>query len=167
MHKIRAEEAKDITAIRDINVAAFKNHPHSQQTEHLIVDELREQGTLTLSLVAEFEGSVIGHIAFSPILVSNKDVQWHGVGPVAVLPEFQNKGIGSSLIREGLSRMKSLGSHGIVVLGDPAYYTRFGFAHNSEIAYPGPPADHFLCQAFKENVPAGTVSYHPAFDITP
>ncbi len=165
MHKIRAEEAKDINAIRDINIAAFQSHPFSQQIEHLIVDALRKANGLTLSLVAEFKGRAIGHIAFSPILVNNKDVQWHGVGPVAVLPEFQNKGIGSALIHEGLDRMKSFGSHGIVVLGDPAYYTRFGFEHDSAIMYPGPPADHFMCQVFSGNVPAGVVSYHPAFDI--
>ncbi len=166
MHKIRAEEAKDIAAIRDINIAAFENHPFSQQTEHLIVEELRKQGALTLSLVAEFEGRAIGHIAFSPILIDKKDVQWHGVGPVTILPEFQSKGIGSALVHEGLSRMKFLGSHGIVVLGEPVYYTRFGFAYNSTVTYPGPPADHFMCQVFSGSVPAGTVSYHPAFDIT-
>lgn len=166
IHNIRPEMSQDIDPIRIIHSLAFANHPFSQQTEHLIIAELRRKNALTLSLVAEFSGKAVGHIAFSPVFINGKDLGWHGLGPVGVLPEFQGKKIGSDLIRGGLRSLKSSGSRGVVVLGDPGYYTKFGFSAHDALTYPGPPADHFMCQMFSGHMPIGIVTYHPAFDIT-
>ena len=118
---IRAETDADIAAITDVTVAAFRTHPFSHQTEHLIVNALRAGNALTISLVAEVDGHVVGHIAFSPVTVSDGTRGWYGLGPVSVLPEQQRQGIGSALINEGLSSLKALGARGCALVGDPQY----------------------------------------------
>ena len=86
-------------------IAAFADHPFSQQTEHLIIDDLRKANALTVSLVAVVSDQVIGHIAISPVSISDGTSDWYALGPVSVLPEFQGKGVGSKLIKTGLSRI--------------------------------------------------------------
>ncbi len=110
---IRQELSTDIAAIDKLNYLAFKDHSHhapgAEPTEHLIVDKLRTTEALTLSLVVEDKSEkdeIVGHIAFSPITVDGKKTQWFGLSPVAVLPEKRGQGIGSVLIREGISLMK-------------------------------------------------------------
>src|SRR3972149_6525425 len=95
---IRPETLGDHESIRSILIAAFANHPYSHQTEHLIVDALRDADALTVALVAEVESKVLGHIAFSPVKINDTDCQWFGLGPIAVMPEFQRKGIGKILV---------------------------------------------------------------------
>ena len=87
---IRKEESTDIEAITQVTIAAFENHPISRQTEHFIINALRAAGALTISLVAEIDGQVVGHIAFSPIAISDDTTNWYGLGPVAVV-SGQNK----------------------------------------------------------------------------
>ena len=99
---------KDIEAITQVTIAAFENHPISHQTEHFIINALRAAGALTISLVAEIDGQVVGHIAFSPIAISDDTTNWYGMGPVSVLPAHQKQGIGTALIDEGLSLLKIL-----------------------------------------------------------
>lgn len=165
---IRDEEARDRDSIRRITQDAFRNHPFSEQTEHLIVDALREQGALTLSLVASEDGHIIGHIAFSPVRINDNFDGWYGLGPVSVSPNVQNRGTGSALVREGMRRMKEeKKAQGIVLLGDPGYYSRFGFEARPSLVFPGVPADHFLMKNFAGEIPSGTVSYHEAFYIKP
>ena len=89
---IRPETPGDHDSIRDILIAAFANHPYSHQTEHLIVEGLRADNALTLSLVAELDGNVVGQIAFSPVKIDGKDCGWLGLGPVAVSPSFSETG---------------------------------------------------------------------------
>ena len=103
---IRKETALDIEAITRVTIAAFKTLPISNQTEQFIIKALRTAGALTLSLVAEIDGRIIGHIAFSPVTISDGATGWYGLGPVSVLPEYQKQGIGKSLINEGLSLLK-------------------------------------------------------------
>lgn len=124
---LRKETVADIDAITEITIAAFKNHPISNHTEQFIINALRDADALTLSLVAEIEGRVVGHIAFSPVIISDGTKGWYGLGPVSVLPEYQKQGIGKSLINEGLSLLKELGGQGCALVGDPNYYKRFGF----------------------------------------
>ena len=131
--------------------------------EHLIVDKLRAANALTLSLVAEDQGQLIGHIAFSPISVDGKNGEWYGLGPVAALPEKQGQGIGSALIRKGIELMKEQNAEGIVLLGDPGYYSRFGFRNHPELIFPGVPAEYFMALPLKDMIPAGEVAYHPDF----
>lgn len=162
---IRKETPKDIDAIREVVSAAFANHPHSNQTEHLLVDRLRETGALRISLVAEIEGKVVGHIAFSPVAIAGHLCDWYGLGPVAVLPELQREGIGSLLINAGISRLHELGAKGCVLLGEPEYYQRFGFRVRDGLTLPGVPPEYFLALPFDEEEIRGEVSYDTAFEI--
>src|SRR5690242_30480 len=116
---IRPENSTDISAIRSLVTAAFRDAPRSQGNEADIVDELRIGGALTLSLVAEHEGKIVGHAAFSPVTVNAQDVGWFGLGPVAVLTAKRRCGLGAGLIEAGLKGLEKLGARGCVVLGDP------------------------------------------------
>jgi putative acetyltransferase len=122
---IRPETVGDIPAINRINTLAF-----NRKNEAQLVDTLRRENAVILSLVAVSEGQIVGHILFSPVLVTHDDSQWQaaGLGPMAVLPEFQNQGIGSALIRSGLDELKQHGHDVVIVLGHPEYYPRFGFS---------------------------------------
>jgi putative acetyltransferase len=119
---------------------------------------------MTISLVAEADGVVIGHIAFSPVTVDGRNEGWFGLGPVSVDPDRQGNGIGSRLVLEGLALLKANGAKGCVVLGDPHLYMRFGFEQNPRLRYEGVPPEYFMEQAFEFPVPEGCVAYHPAFD---
>jgi putative acetyltransferase len=164
---IRHETEMDIGAIWEVTKAAFENHPISHQTEHFIVNALRDAKALTLSLVAEAEGRVVGHIAFSPVALSDGSPDWYGIGPVSVLPELQRQGLGKSLIREGLSQVKDLGGKGCVLVGDPAYYERFGFRSLPNLVVEGVPKQYVLALSFEEAIPSGAVVFHDAFKATP
>jgi len=89
---IRKETASDVAAIAEVTIAAFKTLPISNHTEQFIINALRAADALTVSLVAEIEGRVVGHIAFSPVTISDGAIGWYGLGPVSVLPEYQKKG---------------------------------------------------------------------------
>lgn len=162
---IREEAPDDAMAVDDVIRAAFRDHPFSQQTEHLMVRGLRDAGALSLSLVATLEGRVMASLAFSCVTIDGVDAAWWGLGPVSVMPPYRRAGIGSALIRSGLRRLTERGVHGCVVLGDPAYYGRFGFAAQPGLVYPGPPADHLLALTLQGPAPAGEVSYHAAFAV--
>lgn len=110
---------------------------------------------------------MVGHVAFSPVTIDGRDLGWWGLGPVAVAPVEQRRGIGSSLIRSALRRLADAGVPGCVVLGDPAYYDRFGFAPRTGLVYPGPPLNHFMALPLTGVVPMGEVRYHSAFNISP
>ncbi|MBN1695747.1 N-acetyltransferase, partial [candidate division WOR-3 bacterium] len=109
---IREETTSDIDAISQVTIEAFKTLGVSNHTEQFIIKALRAAGALTLSLVAEIDGRVVGHIAFSPVTISDGVKDWYGLGPISVLPEYQRKGIGKALIQEGLSRLKCLDARG-------------------------------------------------------
>lgn len=160
---IRTETPDDAGAISSVHRQAFADHPHSDQTEHLIVERLRERGQLVVSLVAELGGAVVGHIALSPVLVDGLACGWFGLGPVGVLPACQGKGIGAALVEHGLAALREHGAAGCVVLGEPLYYGRFGFHAHENLRYPGPPPDCFMALAFHGALPSGVVAYDPAF----
>jgi putative acetyltransferase len=159
---VRPEQTGDIDAIRTLTETAFRTAPHADGTEHLIVDRLRAAGALTLSLVAETDG-VVGHVAFSPVTISDGSAGWYGLGPISVDPARQGEGIGTRLVREGLERLKALGAAGCVLLGDPAYYARFGFEADPKLVLEGVPPEYFQRVAFSPVYGGGTVSYHPGF----
>ncbi len=164
---VRPETPQDVEAIRRVNIGAFKNHPFSQQTEHLIVEALRAADALDTSLVAEFDGSVVGHIAFSRSQIGDKASGWYLLGPVAVLPDFQGQGIGRALIEAGLGALRSEGAKGCVLVGDPAFYTRFGFEQAPGVICAGVPDENVLCLRIAGPMPLGEVSHHPAFSVKP
>lgn len=160
---IRAERAADISAIRAVTQAAFAPIAYSDQTEHLIVERLRNSGALSISLVAEEAGEVVGHIAFSPVSISTGEPGCFGLGPLSVLPEHQAKGIGSKLVEAGLAVLNELGASACVVAGDPAYYGRFGFERVEGLSTEGIPADYFMALALRGSAPSGIVQFHPGF----
>jgi putative acetyltransferase len=164
MH-IRQERREDAREIHLLTEAAFKDAPHSGQNEARIVQALRSAGALTLSLVAIEDGEIIGHVAFSPVTINGASGDWYGLGPVSVRPDRQKRGIGQALIRDGLQGLLSLQAAGCVVLGDPAYYGRFGFRSDPELTYGNVPPAYFQRLTFTTDVPKGEVSYHPGFDV--
>ncbi|MFH2052940.1 MAG: N-acetyltransferase [bacterium] len=160
---IRSETSGDAQAITDVTIAAFATLEISNQTEHFVVAALRDAGALTISLVAEVGDRVVGHIAFSPVTISDGTPGWYGLGPVSVLPEYQRQGIGKALIEEGLSRLKGLGARGCCLVGHPLYYRQFGFANTQDLAHEDVPPEVFFALAFEGPIPAGTVNFHPGF----
>jgi len=164
--EIRPECPEDIEAIRDLITSAFEEAPHSSQTEAAIVDALRKDGALTISLVAVEDGALVGHVAFSPVTINGEAKSWYGLGPVAVRPALQRKGIGRALIQEGLGHLREMNAQGCVVLGDPAYYGRFGFISDPELRYGDVPPEYFQGLAFTEAEPKGEVSYHAGFNAS-
>ena len=171
MITIRPETADDYAAIREVNLLAF-----GREVEARLVEALRQLPEFIpeLSLVAVEAGRVVGHILFSPMVIETKEgaVPALTLAPLAVRPEFQNQGIGSELVRDGLERCRRLGHEIVVVVGHPEYYPRFGFsparARGLEAPFPVPD-EAFLAL---ELVPgaldgvAGTVKFPPPFSDT-
>jgi putative acetyltransferase len=164
---IRTERASDITTISNLHYAAFKDHPQhppgAQPIEHLIVERLRACGDLTLSLVAEEDSAVTGHIAISPATVGDNARGWFLLGPVGVLPHRQGQGIGSALVREAADRMRRHGAAGIVLVGDPGFYTRLGFKNYPGLTYAGVPPQYVLAVQLRDAAPCGEIIAHAAF----
>jgi len=160
---IRGEHVDDADAIAKLTYLAFREAEHTDGTEGAIAGRLRDAGALTLSLVADANGAPIGHAAFSPVTISDGSAGWYGLGPVSVVPARQAEGIGSALVREGIARLRRLGAQGCVVLGDPAYYGRFGFRPDPRLVFPCPPAEYFQRLVFGGPEPQGEVSYSRAF----
>ena len=167
--RIKDEQPNDTKRISRIQYAAFKGHPQhkpgAEPVEHRIVERLRETNALSLSLLAEDEGNTVGHIAFSPASVGKASQGWYLLGPVGVLPDRQGKGIGSALVREALKRLRAQGALGVVLVGDPAFYERFGFTSRPRLTYPGVPDQYVLALAFTDKTPEGDIIAHDAFAV--
>jgi len=163
---VRYEKSTDVDAIREVTKAAFEHHPISRQTEHYIVDALRAAGALTISLVAELDGKLVGHAAFSPIAITDGTPDWYGLGPISVLPEHQIQGIGKALMHEGLRLLKEMGANGCALVGDPYYYKRFGFKSVPELVHEGVPQEYVLVLHFGDNRPEGRLVFHKGFMAT-
>lgn len=164
--RIRDEAAEDVEAVRRVNDAAF-----GREGEGRLVDELRRQGAAVVSLVAEVDGQVVGHILFSPVTIegASRAEGCLGLAPMAVLPEHQRHGIGGRLIRAGLDRCREAGAALVVVLGHPEYYPRFGFVPAPPLGvtceYPVPD-EVFMLQEMEPGAlegRRGLARYHPAF----
>lgn len=164
--QIIPERAGDAGAIRAVTQAAFASAAHSQRTEAAIVDALRASGALTVSLVAVEGVDVLGHAAISPVTIDSGVQGWFGLGPVSVLPGRQGEGVGASLILDALKRLQASGGAGCVVLGDPGYYARFGFAVQPGLVYAGAPPEYFQALAFHGGFPTGQVAYHQSFEAS-
>ncbi len=160
---IRDETDVDVGVISEVTIAAFKTLEISNHTEQFIIEALRVAKALTVSLVAEIDGRVVGHIAFSPVNISDDTRDWYGLGPVSVLPEYQRRGIGKSLIREGLSRLKDLNARGCCLVGHPDYYKKLGFKNILGLVHEGVPPEVFLALSLDGHIPQGTVTFHEAF----
>ncbi|CAB3773111.1 GCN5 family N-acetyltransferase [Burkholderia paludis] len=165
---LRDERKRDVDAIGRVIVAAFAGEPQGGEFERRIVDALRADGALSVSLVAERDGRIIGHVACSPVSIGGEpsgNQGWYGLAPLAVLPECQRQSVGAGLVRTALDALRRLGARGCVVLGDPAYYARFGFEPSGDIVFPDVPPEYFLAQSFDAVAPrpSGAVRYHDVF----
>ncbi|MGD8795910.1 MAG: N-acetyltransferase [Thiohalophilus sp.] len=162
---IRHEERDDLNAIRKVNEAAFETSAEAD-----LIDALRTQVSPLVSLVAETEHEIIGHIMFSPVSLPNHpDKKIMGLAPMAVRPSWQRQGVGSELVRAGLAACLGLDFGAVVVLGHPDYYPRFGFVRADEFGLAceyDVPAEVFMAlelkQGYLDHV-SGTIQYHPAF----
>jgi putative acetyltransferase len=166
MLTIRTENPDDVAAVYNIQSLAF-----GQPNEANLVDALRQHADPFISLVAELSGQIIGHIFFSPVSIEDENSSFMAMGlvPLAVLPEFQNQGIGSALVTAGLDECQRLGHDVVVVLGHPKYYPRFGFVsgHSKGIRSEyNVPADVFMVSELTSGAlkgRKGLVKYHAAF----
>jgi putative acetyltransferase len=163
--RIRPEAPDDVEAIRAVNLAAFES-----SAEASLVDALRGVANPYLSLVAEDDGAVVGHILFTPVQVPDMTTLVVGLAPMAVLPDRQRAGIGSALVRAGLDGCRALNASAAIVLGHPEYYPRFGFVpadHFGLTSEYDVPADVFMALELQPGALAsatGIVKYHPAFN---
>ena len=163
---IREEMARDIPAIDRVIEAAFTDHPFSDGSEPAIVARLREHGDLALSLVALAPGGrVVGHAAWSPVTLSTGDDGWLALGPVSVLPDLQKQGVGRTLVITGHARLRGRNAAGVVVVGDAAYYRRFGFGSDTPLTIAGELAPHFQVLPFAARVPRARVRFAEAFAL--
>ena len=121
-------------------------------------------GALTISLVAIEADNLVGHVAFSPVVITQAIGNWYGLGPVSVRPDRRRRGVGAALIRNGLERLVALNAAGCVVLGEPGYYGRFGFESDAELYYGEAPRSYFQRLIFHGSSPKGEVTYHLGFD---
>ena len=164
---IRPETSEDYEAITQVTLDAFTGKFSDHPTEHLIIKGLREAGALSLSLVAELDGKIVGHVAFSKVTINGEDQNWYGLGPISVQPDLQKQGIGSKLIQAGLAQLRAMGAQGCVLEGDPNYYNRFGYKSYPNLIYEIAPApQYFMAHPFHNAVPQGKAEYHPAFYIS-
>ncbi|ESZ61562.1 N-acetyltransferase [Mesorhizobium sp. M0062] len=161
---IRPERPDDKQTIHDLTIAAFEPTPFSDGSEAPIITKLRNDGDLTVSLVAVRGGDIVGHVAFSPVTVGVESDGWYGLGPVSVWPDKQRQGIGSALINEGLAILKTNGAKGCVLIGDPAYYGRFGFRSDGNLSYQELPAQYVQSLPFQSEPATGQLKFSPAFD---
>jgi putative acetyltransferase len=162
---IRSEQPGDVAAIDDVNRAAFET-----DTESNLVRALREQAQPLVSLVADEDDDVIGHIMFSPVtLSSDPAARIMGLAPMAVLPAKQRRGVGSALVRAGLDECRRLGFPAVVVVGHAGYYPRFGFVPASRFRLGSEydvPDEVFMAIEIEAGAlrgKAGVIRYHPAF----
>jgi len=162
---IRPETPADIAAIRDVTDRAFAGHPYSEGTEATIVDALRSQHGLAISLVAERDGRILGHVAFSPASAADRSPGWYALGPLSVEPRVQGQGIGSRLVIEGLRRLRELSASGCILVGNTKYYARFGFVAAPGNAPPGVPSDHFMVLTLGSEPPQTLIGFHGAFGV--
>lgn len=161
---IRTETAADHAAIEQLTTAAFLTAAHASGTEAAIVRDLRAAGALALSLVAaDAGGEIVGHAGFSPV-ETDMPGRWFGLGPLSVKPEQQRNGVGSALVRAGLTELADMEAAGVVLVGDPAYYGRFGFAAVSGLVCEGVPDLYVQALALGERPSTWSrIVFHPAF----
>lgn len=161
--KIREEQAGDEKAIRELTRRAFEGHPFSDGDEQDVIDRLRADGDLVLSLVAESDARIIGQVTYSRAILSNGEEGWMVVGPIAVEPSHQGMGVARSLMEAGEDAMRRLGARGITVLGDSELYSRWGFRQYTALKLDGGLAEYLQVKSFGSEIPAATLSYAPAF----
>lgn len=160
---IRREEPTDFGAIYDVTKRAFATMPFAAGDEQGLINVLRDEGALSLSLVAEHKEKVVGHVALSPVTHESGEEGWFGLGPISVDPAMQKKGIGGQLMAEAKAWMTTRKARGCILVGDPNYYTRHGFVLAPANTPDKEPPEFFMVLQITGIAPAGRFSFHPAF----
>ena len=160
---IRDERSEDIPAIHALTQAAFADRPFSQGHEGPIIDRLRADGDLAISLVAEHVGRIVGHIAISPVAIGGESGRLYGLGPVSADPDLRHRRIGTRLIEAALARLRETGARACVLVGDPGYYSRFGFRGGVGLTHAGLPTQVVQGLVWEGDMPEGEIAYAPAF----
>lgn len=163
--QIRPERPSDIDAIHRLTEIAFAPMPFSNGSEPAIIRELRRSGDLTLSLVADSDGDIVGHVAFSPVKINGKQDAWFALGPIAVDPDRQRQGIGRSLVDRGLSELDARGAKGCVVVGNPDVYRGMGFESDGTLRYGTLDTRYVQRIVMAGAAPHGTIGFARAFDL--
>ena len=158
---IRQEKAGDETAVEQITTAAFAGKTYADGTEGQLPAALRDAGALVLSLVAVERKQIIGHTCLSPVTIG--DEKWLGLGPLSVSPDKQGQGIGSALVSTAVSVAQAYGRGGVVLMGDPKFYSRVGFILATDATYGGKSSPHLQVYPFGDS-PKGEAQFHTAFD---
>lgn len=160
---IRGEKESDYELISQVTRAAFTPLDIGDHNEQFIIQALRRAQALSLSLVAEINGQVVGHIAFSPVTISSQIQGWYGLGPLSVHPKFQGQGIGTALVKKGLARLKNLKAKGCVLVGHPGYYQKFGFQNVQGLVVQDIAQEFVLALSFDGHMPQGQLIFHQGF----
>lgn len=161
--QIREEKPADFPLIHRLTEIAFEPMAFSDGSEPGIIDRLRAAGDLKLSLVAEEDSELVGHVAFSAVVIGEFAMGWYGLGPVTVHPDHQRKGIGGVLIKHGLQMLRDKNAEGCALVGDPNYYSRFGFISDGNVQYEDLPSKYVQWMSFGDTKPLGEILYPPAF----
>lgn len=161
---IREERPGDEDAIHELTAVAFEPVHYSDGSEPAIVRALREAGDLTISLVAEIDGVIVGHVAFSPVAIDGVHDGWYGLGPISVAPDRQRRGIGKSLILKGLEMLRERGANGCALVGNPDVYSRVGFVSDGQLTYGDLDRKYVQRLVLAGPAPRGALTYAPAFE---
>lgn len=160
---IRLERADDYAAIYDVTKRAFASMPFSDGDEQELIGRFRDASVLALSLVAEMDGAVVGQITLTPAFAADASSGWFALGPIAVTPEYQSMKIGSELIGAAIAWLREQDAAGCVLVGNPAYYNRFGFKPYPALAPKGEPAEHYQILPLRVQKPNVVVGFDPQF----
>ena len=161
---IRPENISDHELIYDLTKRAFANMPFAGGDEQDLVNALRAANALSISLVAEVEGRLAGHIAFSPAYAADGTKGYYALGPVSVEPDLQKQAIGSALIRYGIGLLRDRGAAACILTGNPAFYRRFGFEGTPQSAPENVPKEYFMILPLGKSGNHGVIDFHPLFD---
>ncbi|UUE98458.1 N-acetyltransferase [Xanthomonas hortorum pv. pelargonii] len=163
---IREASDGDAAAIELLTMVAFMRSDHSRRDEQHVIAALRNDGALALSLVADHDGYVVGHLAVSPVSLSDDSPGWYALGPLAIGPGHQRQGLGTRLVQSALANLRERGAAGCLALGEPAFFKRLGFAVEPGLVLPDVPVSELQALAFGDrSLPLADVSYHPAFGL--
>jgi putative acetyltransferase len=160
---IRPERPEDFPAIHNLTQRAFAPMPFSAGDEQEVIERLRKAGALALSIVAEQDNQILGHVAFSPAFTDGGSEGWFALGPVCVEPSLQRQGIGTQLIRHGIDRLRAMEAAGCILVGDLSYYPRHGFQPFPDLAPESEPAEYFMILPLSTTKPSARMRFHPAF----
>ena len=163
---IRDEHIDDADILHQLTYDAFKPMTFSDDSEADCLRQLRAEGDLYMSLIAEQDGDIIGHAAFSPASIGTSPDRWYALGPISVRADRQRQGIGRALIAEGLARLRKMNAPGCVLTGNPAVYASSGFRSDGQLTYGDLPVEYIQYICFSDASPAGEVTFAPGLAAT-